>query len=376
MTPLEELIRDRIARHGPLTFRDFMALALYEPRHGYYAAASDRIGRQGDFYTASSVSSHFGRLLARQAQAAWQALAQPPDFTIAECGAGTGDLAADLLAALSDLAPDCFHCARYVICETSAAMRAAQASRLAAFAAKVAWSELDALATAPITGLIFSNELVDALPVHLLARRGGRRREGLVTLSRDRLELAWEAPTRPRAFADYLAKGELKLAEGEQCEIALDAVSWLAKAAAALGRGYLVTIDYGDTGAYLSGRPTGTFRSFARHRVSEDVFANIGRQDITADANFSALINYGATYGLRALQLARQADYLIQLGLLDLLQETTLAGETPEAVKARLALKRFLVPGGFGDRFKVLIQSKGDGLPSDWPRPHPRRSAP
>ncbi|OYT72245.1 MAG: SAM-dependent methyltransferase [Chloracidobacterium sp. CP2_5A] len=375
MTSLEELIRDRIARQGPLTFRDFMALALYDPRHGYYATASDRIGRRGDFYTASSVSNHFGRLLARQAQAIWQALGQPPDFAIAECGAGAGDLAADLLAELRVIAPDCFRRARYVICETSAAMRAAQAARLSAFAAMVAWSELDALATAPITGLIFSNELIDALPVHLLACRGGRWREGLVTVGNGRLQLVWEAPTRPQDFADYLAKGELALGEGEQCEIALDAADWLAKAAAALGRGYLVTIDYGDTGDHLSGRPAGTLRCFARHRVSEDVFANLGQQDITADANFSALINYGTTYGLRAIQLARQADYLLQLGLLDLLQETVLAGETPEAVKARLALKHFLVPGGFGDRFKVLAQAKGDGLPRDLPRPSPALQA-
>lgn len=368
MTPLERCIRERIARRGPLTFRDFMAAALYDPQHGYYMTAGERIGRRGDFYTAGSVSNHFGRLLARQVHAVWRALDQPADFTVVECGAGTGDVAADILTELRVLAPDCFRRMRYVVCETSPVMQAQQAARLAPFAAQVVRSDLNALAAAPVTGLIFSNELVDALPVHLLAVRRGRHREGFVTVGDGGLRLTWDTPTQPQAFADYLVKGELTPAEGEQCEVALDAVAWLAQAAAALARGYLVTIDYGDTGDHLGGRPTGTFRCFAGHQVSEDVFTAVGRRDITADVNFSALINYGASYGLRTVQLTRQADYLIRLGLLDLLQEAAPTDDTPAALKARLALKHFLVPGGFGDRFKVLVQAKGDA-PNLLPRP-------
>ncbi len=368
MTPLERHIREQIARRGPLTFRDFMALALYDPRYGYYMTAGERIGRQGDFYTAVSVSHHFGQLLARQVLAVWQALERPANFTVVECGAGTGDLAADILTELRTVAPDCLQGLRYVVCEISPVMQAEQAARLLPFAGHVVWCNLDALAATPITGLIFSNELVDALPVHFLGVREGCIREGLVAVHDGQLQLVWAAPTRPQAFRDYLTQGELVLREGDRCEVALDAVIWLAQAAAALERGYLVTIDYGDTGDHLGGRPTGTFRCFNRHRVSEDVFTAIGQQDMTADVNFSALINYGKSYGLRTVHLTRQADYLIQLGLLDLLQAHTPLSGTPDDLKARLALKHFLVPGGFGDRFKVLVQAKG-AVPNHLPRP-------
>ncbi|QUV85028.1 SAM-dependent methyltransferase [Chloracidobacterium sp. 2] len=163
--------------------------------------------------------------------------------------------------------------------------------------------------------------------------------------------------------------GEIQPAEGEQCEVALDALDWLTKAAAALARGYLITIDYGDTGSHLSGRPTGTIRSFTCHRVSEDLLSNPGQQDLTADVNFSALVSHGVRRGLRCVQLTRQADYLIQLGLLDLLAAATRPEHGREALQERLALKHFLVPGGFGDRFKVLVQARGDRLPTGLPVP-------
>jgi len=369
MNRLEALIRDRIIHHGPLPFRDFMALALYDPADGYYTTASHRIGRAGDFYTSSSIAGHFGKLLACQIQAIWQALGQPGDFTVVECGAGTGDLAADILTALATDTPHILHYLRYVIDEHSPAMRAAQAARLAAFREQVRWQTLDELSGTPVTGLIFSNELVDALPVHLLTCRRGQHLEGLVSVSQDQLCLVWGTPTRPQDFMAYLALGEIELAEDEQCEVALDALDWLTRAAAALGRGYLITIDYGDTGPHLSGRLTGTIRGFTRHRLAEDLLATPGQQDLTADVNFSALVNHGIRHGLRCVQLTRQADYLIQLGLLDRLAAATRPELGREALQERLALKHFLVPGGFGDRFKVLVQSKGSELPAGLPAP-------
>ncbi|MGQ9896329.1 MAG: class I SAM-dependent methyltransferase [Acidobacteriota bacterium] len=369
MSPLETLIRDHIVRHGPLTFRDFMALALYDPEQGYYTSANNRIGRAGDFYTASSISSHFGKLLARQVEVIWRVIGQPADFTVVECGAGTGALAADILTALHTNAPDMVRHLHYVIDERSPAMQAVQATRLSAFSEEVRWQTLEELSKKPVTGLIFSNELVDALPVHLLAFHQGQYLEGLVSVSKGHLRLIWETPTRLQDFITYLTLGEIQLAEGEQCEVALDALDWLARAAAALARGYLITIDYGDIGRYLSGRPTGTIRCFTHHRVSADILANPGQQDITADVNFSALIHQGIREGLRCLQLMRQSDYLIRLGLLDLLEAATRPEQGREALQERLALKHFLVPSGFGNRFKVLVQTKGNGLPDGLPVP-------
>jgi SAM-dependent MidA family methyltransferase len=351
--------RKLILESALISFRDFMEAALYDAEFGYYATHADRIGRDGDYYTSSGVSAHFGRLLAKYVVKCWEKLDRPAPFSVVECGPGTGRLALDILAELETAHPAAFAAVRYVLCERSPALRALQRERLASFGARVAWSDVETLAETPITGLMFSNELIDALSVHRVKVESGAVRECFVTEREGGLRLVWDAPSRPAEFAAYVETSRLHLREGHEYEIGLDAVAWLRNAARALERGFLLTIDYGDLSDHLSERPNGTLRCFSRHVVHEDFLARIGEQDITADANFSALIAYGADCGLRTLKLERQSDFLIGLGLLDMLQSvTSFDGDTPEALKARLALKHFLVPGGFGDHFKVLIQEK------------------
>jgi SAM-dependent MidA family methyltransferase len=352
-------LRAQAQQAGRRSFRDFMETALYDAEFGYYATHADRIGRAGDYYTSVSVSAHFGRLLARQAVRCWETLGRPTPFLIVECGPGTGHLALDLLSELETAHPDAFAAVRFVLCERSPALRAVQRERLARFGARVAWSDIETLAASPTTGLIFSNELIDALPVHRVKVEDGALRECFVTEREGSLHLVWDTPSRPAEFAAYAEKSRLELREGHEYEIGLDAIAWLQDAARALERGFILTIDYGNLSDHLSERPNGTLRCFSRHVVHEDFLARIGEQDITADVNFSALIAYGADCGLRTLKLERQGDFLIGLGLLDMLQSVTnFEGDTPDALKARLALKHFLVPGGFGDHFKVLLQEK------------------
>lgn len=356
-SPIPDFLR-RLAA-GPMNFRDFMAFALYDENHGYYATRTDRIGRGGDFYTSSSVSAHFGQLLAVQAVRTWEELGKPPVFSVIECGAGTGHCAFDLLAELENRFPDTFRATTYVISEISPALQKVQKERLARFGEKVRWESLESLAESPVEGFLFSNELIDALPVHRVRIREGKLEEWFVTLSDDGDPVeTWRDAENPE-FLSYIKKSDLRLREGHEYELNLDAVRWLETASRTLGRGVLLTIDYGDPGDHLSEKPDGTVRGFYNHQVTTDFLARIGEQDLTADVNFSALATFGEDFGLKPVKLQRQADFLIGLGLLDRLQNvTSFENDTPEALRERLALKHFLVPGGFGDRFKVLLQKK------------------
>ncbi len=170
---LSDLIRDEIARRGPIPFRDFMELALYHPGHGYYASGRAAIGRAGDFFTNVSVGPLFGRLLARQFAEMWERLARPEPFVIVEQGAHRGDFAHDALTSLREFAPECFAAAEYHIVEPSAALAQTQRQRLAEFAKTAHWhgSVAD---LPPFIGVHFSNELLDAFPVHLVRWTGSQ----------------------------------------------------------------------------------------------------------------------------------------------------------------------------------------------------------
>ena len=353
-------IDDRLARVGRITFSEFMRLALYDAREGYYASAREPFGASGDFYTASQVHEVFGALLADEFAAVWQSLERPSDFTIIELGAGRGELACDALAALQEKHADCFSSARYVICEISERLRERQRDRLAEFGSRVVWvNELEELG-APVNGVVFSNEFFDALPVHLVQWRDGRLREIYVERAADdRLQFC-EDELSSVALADYWQRVGAPLEEGQRAEINLEAVQWIKRIAQVLARGRVITIDYGDVAErlYTDERMVGTLRCFYRHTLNDQPLERIGEQDITASVNFTALMEYGRDVGLKTISFARQTDYLIKLGVLeraaDLARQAE--GESPQALQHRLALKQLFVPQGIAAYFKVLVQ--------------------
>ena len=164
---LIEIIRAEIAARGPISFARFMELALYEPQHGYYSSGRAVIGRRGDFFTNVSVGPVFGQLLAIQFAEVWEKLGRPSHFTIIEHGADDGAFAADALTALSQSFAECFKTIRYIIAEPFPVWRDRQQERLASFGHKIRWvASIDQVE--PFVGVHFSNELFDALPVHLL----------------------------------------------------------------------------------------------------------------------------------------------------------------------------------------------------------------
>ena len=365
-------LRARLAAQGRLTFAEVMEVALYHPVGGYYTAHVE-LGPQGDFVTAPEEHPAFGALLARQAAQCWQALGSPDAFLLIEMGGGRGTLAAALLAHARDYLPDFAAALHYLLIDRSPRLIAEQRTRLAAFGAWVTWAEE---LPAEFTGLLLSNELVDAFPVHRVVMRDGTLRE-LYVIERAGA-FAWEeGPPSTPEVADYFAHYGLTLAEGQQAEVNLAAPAWMRAVARALRRGVVLTIDFGHVARqlYRPERHDGTLLAYRRQCVTGDLLTCLGRQDLIAQVNFSALVETGKEAGLMPLGLVTQQDALLDLGLEGWLTALD-AGNLPPTQRAhhRRALLALLdtAEDALGNA-KVLAQAKGVTARLDALNPAARR---
>ena len=331
-----------------ISFERYMSLALYAPGLGYYAAGAAKFGAEGDFVTAPEMGALFGGALAVQAGEVMRHSAPH----LLEFGAGTGKLAAGLLAALGDA------CASYSILEPSPDLRERQAATLreAAPAAlkKVRW--LEALPQ-HFSGCIVANEVLDAMPVHLVHFGQGAIVERGVALDAN---CAFVFADRPAAGALLEAARALPVAavDGYTTEINLAARAWVAGIAALLARGALLAIDYGfpATEYYHPQRIHGTLMCHSRHRAHDDPFDLPGLTDITAHVDFSALA--ASAPGLAVLGYTTQANFLINCGITDLLAQTP-ATDTTRYLPLANQAKRLLSPAEMGELFKVVALGRG-----------------
>ncbi|MFY9554897.1 MAG: SAM-dependent methyltransferase [Blastocatellia bacterium] len=359
-TELEQRLIERVKLEGPITFRDFMHSALYEPELGYYNTERLKIGAEGDYYTSSNVHHAFGAVLARAFAELWADFSEP--LTIVELGSGTGQLAFDVLSAMRDEHRAIFKRLRYSIVEASPRMRELQTDNLSAFADRIQWSGLHELERSPFRGIAFSNEFVDAMPVHRARHKNDGLQELYLTTSdddTDRLAFVWDKPSTKR-LEEYFKKLGVALQENQIVEINLDAIDWLEQMARVLRSGFLITIDYGDLAGHLwtPNRMLGTLRSFYRHRLIESPLDRIGQQDLTASVNFTALIDYGRDLGIELVGFERQTAFLTRLGLIERIATEHSSDGSLEDLKQRLAVKNLFVPGGVSDSFQVLVQQK------------------
>jgi SAM-dependent MidA family methyltransferase len=354
-----------------ITFAEFMNLALYHPTLGYYTAPGQKIGGKGaDFYTSPDVTPFFGQLIARQIVQCWQLMGQPANFTIVEQGAGVGRLAADILAALRDTQSDLYAPLIYAIVEISPDLRACQREAIPRNAPVIWYEQLAQVG--PIEGVILSNELVDAFPVHIVQGQiSGRLAEVYVTI-----EDAWDglpfdpdganlhdvvAKLSDPALAEYFARLGITIPRNNRAEVNLAMLDWLAEVASILQRGYVITIDYGNTADHLYSprRTNGTLLCYYQHTLSGNPYQRLGRQDITALVDFTTLQQRGEQLGLHTLGLTNQTAFLTSLGLGDFLQQLPNLGLSDEGfIRQRAALLRLIEIGGLG-RFQVLVQGKG-----------------
>ena len=343
-----------------------MDLALYHPQFGYYVrpvetADEERIGWSGDFYTSSDVHPILGQALAKQAWQLDEQLGRPNPFMVVEMGPGKGLLARDFLVACRHAPAGFTDRLRYVLIERSAAMRTIQQRTLAPWlgeTGRVAW--VDRLADLPaesITGLFFSNELVDAFPVHRVAVIGGCPQELWVDCREGRFVETYR-PLSEELQA-YLREGGITLPEGYRTEINSAAIDWMKQVASSMARGLVLTIDYGHTSEDLYGseRARGTFLCYYRQTSSENAFERVGEQDMTAHVDFTALAKTGQGAGLEVTGFTNQMSFLIGLGMEQMLE--SLQPESPEFFAAIQLLR----PDGMGRTFKILIQHKGMAKP-------------
>jgi SAM-dependent MidA family methyltransferase len=381
---LVEIISTEIKKGGAISFEEFMRLALYCPVYGFYEKEKDRIGRNGDFYTSVSVGKLFGELLAFQF-ADWllECKSETRPVQIVEAGAHRGDLARDILTWFRAHRPELFQRLEYIVLEPSAARQKWQSATLADFGDKVNWLSHITHHATRFHGIVFANELLDAMPVCRFGWDARRKSwfEWGVTLEsgslvwtnlecsrrRDEADGAPVCQIPPRHVGGYLDSAIGPFATNEKLlavlpdrftfETSPDAEIWWQNAAQALECGKLMTIDYGMTTDELISpeRKNGTLRGYYRHHPTSDLLANPGDQDLTAHVNFSALIAAGEANGLNTETFQTQAQFLTKILLR---AQKSDASEQWNAARVR-QFQTLTHPEHLGHSFRVLVQTRG-----------------
>jgi SAM-dependent MidA family methyltransferase len=383
MNPLSEIIRREAAQRGVLSFARFMELALYCPVHGYYETKKDNPGRHGDFYTSVGVGELFGQLLAFQF-AEWLEQLRIADcqLRIVEAGAHDGRLAKDILAWLQLKRPKLFGQIEYWIIEPSPRRQEWQKKTLEQYSSHVRWfasfhsiatdNSQSAIRNPQLNGVIFSNELLDAMPVQRfgwdaakktwfewgVAVGGGKFIWARIpdTLAPQSGERAGARGFDPSSILNLPPSLLEVLPDGYTIETCPAAENWWREAAGILERGKLMTIDYGLTAEELFSpdRLRGTLRAYFHHHASDDLLANVGEQDLTAHVNFSAIQSAGESVGLRTEMFSTQSQFLTRI--LEKASKDNSLGKWTSA-QAR-QFQTLTHPEHLGRAFRVLVQSR------------------
>jgi len=350
-----EHIRGEIAASGGwISFARYMELALYAPGLGYYSAGSRKLGKAGDFVTAPEISPLYGQTLARQVK---QVLDAGFDEVL-EVGAGSGALAATLLEELerSGGAPR-----NYLILELSADLRERSrdtlASRVPHLLERVAW--LNRLPPA-FSGVVLGNEVLDAMPAHVVRIQGGRVEEGGVGVRSDRLDWSWRV-----ASGELLKAAQaLELPEGFRTEIQLAARGFMRSLAGVLEKGAALFVDYGfpEKEFYHPQRKDGTLMCHYRHHAHADPFFLPGLQDITSHVDFSAIAASARSGGLELLGYTGQAQFLVNCGITEVMSRTPPEDEARFLPLANQA-NRLMSPAEMGELFKVIALGREFAAP-------------
>ena len=370
-----ELIAQQITNRPKqqITFAEYMDLALYHPQHGYYSTKAVKIGAQGDFFTSPHLGTDFGEMLALQFVDMWHVLGCPTPFTLIEMGAGQGLLATDILRYLQQHHPECFQAIAYIIVEKSPTLRSQQQQRFQVQSdlshVPIKWCAWEEIPLNSITGCCFSNELIDAFPVHQIAIADGQLQEVYVTVTpgdspQFNEQLGDLSTPELATYFDLIGIDLLSGAypDGYRTEVNLAALDWLQTVSDRLHRGYVLTIDYGYPAHryYNPMRNQGTLQCYYQHSHHNNPYVYVGDQDITAHVDFTALERQGDRCGLQSVGLIQQGLFLMALGLGDriaALSNPTSNQSLQTVLSRRETLHALINPMGLGN-FNVLIQSK------------------
>jgi len=351
---IREIIDTELAKQGFISFPDFLNLALYDPEHGYYASNSNQVGRNGDFYTSVSVGPLFGQLLARRFIRWWQDQEKPAAWRILEIGAHDGKLAADILQTIAVLSPEAWRALEYATVEPLPLLRDAQQQRLSPLAAKLHLAtDFQTLSENPLPGIAFGNEILDALPFHLIRRHENQWRELFVSNT-------WELITRNIDPASALGRKTSALGDAfpddYQTEIRTNYLAFLSQISNSISDGMLLFIDYGFAAPeyYDTDRTRGTLRTFSKHQAAEDPLAEPGKRDITAHVDFTDLTREAETLGWHPTHFSSQGSYLTHLAA-----EIIQSGEMNDP-KTIAQFRSLTHPAHLGASFHVIEFSKSN----------------
>jgi SAM-dependent MidA family methyltransferase len=305
------MLRDEIARSGPILFSRFMEAALYDPAHGYYRRSRDPFGRAGDFFTAEQLQPVFGRLIA-------QLLGQLGRYrTVVELGAGRREMT------------EAFRDYDYLPID-------------------VGVGELPER----FDGFVFANEFFDALPVDVVTMRDGVLRQ--MRVGWDREKFSWVLAEEARAdAAAFVADAAGELAEGTRIEVNLRAYDWIERLGESLRSGYVFVLDYGYSPREAVRFPDGTLMSYRRHTALEDVLCDPGERDITAHVAFGAVEAQSLRSGFEVVRSESMAAALVRAGEPDQFTSALAAEDEREALRLRMQLKTLLF--GMGESFRALL---------------------
>jgi SAM-dependent MidA family methyltransferase len=357
---LRQKIEQEIHERGPIPFSRYMELCLYDLELGYYSRRAEQFGKAGDFYTSSDVHAVFGRLLARQFDEMWKALNSPERIDLVELGPGRGLFAQDVLAWSEKRFPDFFRALRYVLVETSPALRERIKGTLkphldSGKVEVIAIYAPEGRSSCDTPTIIFANEFFDALPVEVVSSQGALR----IDAHNGHFIECW-APHSPEEL-EFLDRYSVHPEPDERIEVALSAQQFMDRIAASIQHGFLIAIDYGYTREeQLAGRHRGTLKALRQHSINASPYEAPGEQDITADVNFTALAAAAEKHGMQTRKLVTQSQFLMGIGEANQFADAFEGCRLPqERAKVALQLKHLVTPAGMGESFQVLIASKG-----------------
>ncbi|HDH13665.1 MAG TPA: class I SAM-dependent methyltransferase [Nitrospirae bacterium] len=347
---------------------------VHYPELGYYSSPETTIGREGDFYTSPHLHPIFGAMIGKTLMEMWDVMGKPDNFNAVEMGAGVGYLSKDIFdylyksssdSSLSQNNSDFLRSLKYVIVEPYEHFQKRQRELLAGRELKgnnsIKWvKSLDELQQG-VNGCIFSNELLDAFPVHLVEINDELKE---VHISFNGRELVEEKNRiSSEEIADCVKQFSLNLPNGYRTEINLRIKNWLRNVTEVLSRGFLLTIDYGYSAReyYSEDRTKGTLLCYHKHLFNENPYQNIGQQDITAHVNFSSLKKWGEEIGLKTTGYCSQGTFLTASGIDEVITE--LYSDSPDYLFEISKIKGLIMPQGMGESHSVMIQYKGEGLP-------------
>lgn len=335
-----------------ISYADYISAALYHPDFGYYMKQSPKIGRQGDFITSSNISDVYGRLVAKWFYTLCDKLKMQAAFY--EIGAGNGRFAHAFLQEWDESVGTPLH---YTIIETSPYHRKLQRELLKSYPSVIQVDSLDELGG--IEGMVFSNELFDALPVHVIEKEHDQLFEVMIRVKDDQL-IEQRVPLVNEDILTFLAESNLEIRDKQRIEAPIAMKKMIEELAGLVSRGLIVTADYGYSNEEWQDprRKNGSLRGYSQHRMVDNVLMNPGEMDITTHIHLDYLIQKGKDVNLELITKLRQDEFLLKAGILQELLNHYDPNPFSEVSKRNRAIRSLIMPGGLSSYFHIVIQQK------------------